>query len=103
MFMFHASGQSCDLNIQHSEETMGLGDKSSVPTTGRATNRFVLDGFISDEEVFLLDTPATESPPLVIVDRNCLRLHNPQIYLRTGCIRITRPDNSKVSTPIVGM
>ena len=93
IFMSPEAANYCGLQISSTYPTeVTLGDGSIVQSKGKTSTLLVLDGVISDEDIYLLPLSNKDQ---VVVGRNWLRRHNPDVDWRSRALTITREDGSK--------
>lgn len=96
-FMSQKAATQCGLKLSASDvESVELGDGSVAQISGSTSGVLSVDGYQSEENVYVLDMPEdVDGKPLVVIGRQWLEIDNPRVDWHTNCVHITRADGSK--------
>lgn len=96
-FMSPKAAADCVLSVVSAEEEeVELRNRSIVKTSGRVRGRWVINGYITEEDIFLLPMPDTShNLPVIVIGRRWLVVDNPHVDWVTNDVHVTRKDGTK--------
>lgn len=92
IFTSKTTAMACGLIIHNDKSFLELGDRSTVSVEGKTRSILTLDGISSEEDIYLIPDVGESAECTVIVGRNWLRHHNPQVDWKSNCLHITKPN-----------
>ena len=92
IFTSKTTAIACGIIIHNDKSSLELGDRSTVSVEGKTRSILTLDALTSEEDIYLIPDIGESPERTVIVGRNWLRHHNPQVDWKSNCLHITKPD-----------